>query len=229
MKIHLPFSTPLAAAVLCAASRLPAQLVPMVGSHPAILSVGAAGGFTVPTKNADTPTRVGPNGEGYVLLHLPGLPAFRFNIGYQKQTFRDVLGIPSLPGGPSAGASLTSVEKDRSRQMLSAVGGITLPLFHIGPVSPYLTAGLGAFHINTPADTAVAPSTAGPAQIATAPAQSQVSFGIDGGAGLALALGRISAFAEGRVQNVYSNSGVIRSAHQIKAVPIAVGISLGLF
>lgn len=223
-------TTVTALAVAAATRRLDAQLVPLIGTRPAILSLGVAGGFTVPTRNADTPTRVGPNGEGYALLRIPGLPPLRFNLGYQKQTFRDVLGVPSLPGGPGAGATLTTVEKDRSRQMLSAVGGITFPLFHLGPVSPYLTAGLGAFHISTAADTAAAPSAGGTtAQLATAPAESKLSFGVDGGAGLAFAFGRVTAFAEGRVQNVYSNTGVIRSARQIKAVPVAVGLTLAMF
>ncbi|GJG88808.1 hypothetical protein tb265_39890 [Gemmatimonadetes bacterium T265] len=217
-------------AAVATAHPLRAQLVPLVGSRPAILSLGVAGGFTVPTKNADTPTRVGPNGQTYVLVHIPGLPPLRFNVGYQKQTFRDVLGVPSLPGGPSTGATLTTVEKDRSRQMLSAVGGITLPLFHLGPVSPYLTAGLGAFHVHTPADTAVTAAAGSTTPlVATAPSQSSVSFGVDGGAGLSLALGRVAAFAEGRVQNVYSDHGAIKSARQIKAVPVALGFSVGLF
>jgi hypothetical protein len=44
------------------------------------------------------------------------------------------------------------------------------------------------------------------------------------GAGLGLRLGRVTAYAEGKVQNVYSNQGVIKSAKQINAVPVSVGL-----
>jgi len=39
----------------------------------------------------------------------------------------------------------------------------------------------------------------------------------------------MSAFAGGRVQHVYSDAGAIRSARQIRAVPVALGLSVGLF
>ena len=53
---------------------------------------------------------------------------------------------------------------------------------------------------------------------------------IDGGGGLSLALGRFSASAEGRVQNVYTKTGgFIKSAKQIQAVPVSFGLAVGLF
>jgi hypothetical protein len=59
---------------------------------------------------------------------------------------------------------------------------------------------------------------------------SKINFGIDAGAGLALALGRVSAFVEGRVQNVYTrNGGWIQSAKQINVIPVTFGLAVGLF
>jgi hypothetical protein len=46
---------------------------------------------------------------------------------------------------------------------------------------------------------------------------------IDGGAGIALKIGRLEAFIEGRVQNVYTNEGAI-DASTIRAVPVTFGI-----
>jgi hypothetical protein len=101
-----------------------------------------------------------------------------------------------------------------AQEILSGVGGLQINLLH-GPVRPYLTAGVGAFDLRGLSDTSQA---------------SKINFGIDAGAGLALALGRVSAFVEGRVQNVYTkNGGFIQSAKQISVVPVTFGLAVGLF
>ena len=97
-----------------------------------------------------------------------------------------------------------------SQEILSGVGGLQINLLH-GPVRPYITAGVGAFDLKD--------STA-----------SKINFGIDGGAGLAVVMGRVSAFAEGRVQNVYTrDGGFIKSAKQINVVPVTFGLAVGIF
>jgi hypothetical protein len=52
---------------------------------------------------------------------------------------------------------------------------------------------------------------------------SQFSFGLDGGAGLAVSIGRLSAFVEGRVQNVYTQKGMT-NLKSIQSVPVSFGI-----
>ena len=52
---------------------------------------------------------------------------------------------------------------------------------------------------------------------------SQLKFGIDGGAGLALKIGRLYAFIEGHLQNVYTQRGLI-DAKSIQAVPVSFGV-----
>jgi hypothetical protein len=123
--------------------------------------------------------------------------ALRFNFGYQKFEYQNVLNAPS-----------------GAQEILSGVGGLQINLLH-GPVRPYLTAGVGAFDLRGLSDSSQA---------------SKINFGIDAGAGLALALGRVSAFVEGRVQNVYTkNGGFIQSAKQINVIPVTFGLAVGLF
>jgi Outer membrane protein beta-barrel domain len=162
-----------------------------------ILSVGVGGGASIPTGNGGNTVKTGVNGQAYALVQLPGFLALRFNFGYQKFEYQNVLNAPS-----------------GAQEILSGVGGLQINLLH-GPVRPYLTAGVGAFDLRGLSDSSQA---------------SKINFGIDAGAGLALALGRVSAFVEGRVQNVYTkNGGFIQSAKQINVIPVTFGLAVGLF
>lgn len=173
------------------------------------VTLGVGGGLTIPTGNSTTPIQTGFNGQAYVLVRLlPFLPVLRFNLGYSHYSFKDAL--DSAVGAGYSG---------KSRQVLSGLGELSIPLFKVGPVRPYIMAGLGAFDVRTNADSATIGKS-----------QTSFNFGIDGGGGLSVALGRVSAFAEGRVQNVYTKSGgFIKSAKQIQAVPVSFGLAVGLF
>lgn len=165
-----------------------------------LLRIGFGGGASVPTSRAADAFKTGVNGEGFLLVDLGlGLPALRFNLAYQRFDYKDAL----LNGG--SGQSTT----------LSGVGGLTLPLFHLGPLHPYLTAGVGAFDLE---DSFTAAASAG-----AAPSTSSIRFGVDGGGGLGLKLGRLEAFVEGRVQNIYTDEGAI-DAKSIQSIPVSFGI-----
>lgn len=164
-----------------------------------ILSLGLGGGMTIPTGRAGDAYKSGLAGQAFVLVHLPHLPALRFALGLQKYDFKNATGLPGA-----------------SSRILSGIGGLNIDLLH-GPVRPYLTAGLGAFDVRTTTDT-----TAG------APATSTMHFGVDAGAGLALRFGRIGAFVEGKVQNVYSSGQGFVNAKSIRAIPVSFGILVGL-
>jgi hypothetical protein len=90
--------------------------------------------------------------------------------------------------------------------ILSGVGGFSMNLIRLGPVRTYITAGLGAFNIS-----------------ASGGGSSSTKFGIDGGAGLAIKLGRLEGFVEGRVQNVYTDTGFINEKN-IQSIPVTFGI-----
>lgn len=212
----------MALATSLAAAPASAQYVtPPAGAHFYHFSIGLGGGVTIPTGNSATPLKTGYNGQAYVMIHLfKGFPELRFNVGYSHSVYKDSSGFESGSNIPYFG---------KNQEVLSGVGGLNLNLFHIGPVTPYITAGLGAFNVRTTVDTAQT-SNPGGGSTTDSRTQSVVNFGIDAGGGLALALGRVSAFAEARVQNVYSNGGgFIKSSKHIMAVPVSFGLAVGLF
>jgi hypothetical protein len=178
------------------------------------LAVGFGGGEIVPTGNATSDYQGSFQGQAYVVINLGILPELRFNFGYQRWNFRQQL-LNSL-GYPSATSGHNNV--------LAGIGGTRIDLIR-GPVRPYLTLGLGAFNFKSVVDTTVTGST----KTTSVSSQAATKFGLDGGAGLAIHIKRVEAFAEGRIQNVYTNTGFISSAKQIQAVPVTFGITYAIF
>jgi hypothetical protein len=101
-------------------------------------------------------------------------------------------------------------EAQQASTIIAGTGGLHIDLLR-GPVRPYLFAGLGAFSIEN--------STEGSAS------ETQFKFGVDGGAGLSLMVGPFELFLEGRVQNVYTDNGII-DFKSITMVPVSFGIIL---
>ena len=186
------------AALIALASASPAAAQGRLGGGTHVISIGFGGGVTVPVSDAKDALKNGVNGEGFLLVHLGPLPALRFNLGYQRFDYKSALELP-----------------DGHAQILSGVGAISLDLLR-GPIRPYILAGIGAFNVKNVADDASGEST------------SKTHFGIDGGAGLALQFGRVGAFVEGKVQNVYTNDTGLISAKNIRSVPVSFGILVGL-
>lgn len=170
--------------------------------------VGFGGGFSVPTAYADSTFKTGWHGQGFLLLNLgpllhlgTALPAIRLDLGYQRFNFKQAL-APGAPSAPDSGLPTSSI--------LSALGTIHLDLIGSGRIRPYLLAGLGVFRVGV--DSAREAGSA-----------SQTHFGIDGGGGIAFSLGRVDLFVEGKVQNVYTNQGLIDSK-SIRYIPITFGV-----
>jgi len=163
-----------------------------------MVRIGFGGGMTVPVSHAADAFDNGINGQAYVLINLGSLP-LRFNLGYQKF---------DLKSAASAAAS-------GSTSIVSGVAGLSFDLVQIGPLRPYVTAGVGAFNVRDD----VVDGLALPEGAAT----SATRFGIDGGAGLALRIGRLEGFVEARVQNVFTEAGVV-DASTIRSVPVTFGI-----
>jgi opacity protein-like surface antigen len=92
-------------------------------------------------------------------------------------------------------------------QILSGLASAQFELMP-GPISPYIVLGLGAYNLKTDAG---------------GTENSDTRFGINGGAGLAIRLFGFGAFAEGRVDNVYTEKGLI-DASSIQVVPVTFGI-----
>jgi hypothetical protein len=166
------------------------------------LSFGFGGGVIVPVSDAKDAFSTGVNGQAFVLVQLGQLPALRFNLGYQRFDLKDAIAPTATTTG--------------NTQVLSGVAALSVDLLH-GPVRPYVTAGLGGFDVRQ-ALTAASSSTSA----------SAFNFGVDGGAGIAIATGRISAFAEGKVQNVFTKTGGLIDAKSIRSVPVSFGIIVGM-
>ncbi len=163
-----------------------------------MLRIGFGGGMTVPVSETSDALDRGLHGQGFLLVNLGGLP-LRFNLGYQRFDVKEAL----------------STAASGSTSILSGVAGVQFDLVQLGPLRPYVTAGLGAFRLSDNLDDgALVPDGAD---------TNTTKFGIDGGAGLALRLGRLDGFIEARVQNVFTEAGLV-DAKSIRSVPLTFGI-----
>ena len=188
------FALALAAAAPAAGAQLPGGISGSPGQHR--IRVGLGGGMDVPTSSAGDVFRSGMHGQGFVLINLGVLPAIRLNLGYSRFNFKDAM-ASGVTGGDT--------------RVLGGVAGMKIDLLP-GPVRPYLLAGVGAFNVQSTVLTADGSSTA-----------SQTKLGVDGGAGLSFHLGRVNAFVEGRVQNIYTDQGAI-DPKSIRSVPVTSGV-----
>lgn len=197
-RIH---SIVLGLALSTAAVPLSAQLPGMglISGRKPLVQVGFGGGMSVPTSNVKEAFENGVHGRGFMLFNIPGLPSFRFDLSATKFDWKE-----ALPGAPATmtGESL----------VLGGLGNISINLLK-GPIRPYVMAGVGAFHIRNELQTSGEPDES----------SSQTRFGVDGGAGLAIKIKRLEMFVEGRVQNVYTERGVI-DTKSIQTVPVTFGI-----
>ena len=194
------YSVILGLALCTAALPLSAQLPGMglLSNRKPLVQVGFGGGMSVPTSNAKEAFENGVHGRGFMLLNIPGLPSFRFDLSATKFDWKEaVLGAPTMQG---------------ESQVLAGLANLSIDLFK-GPIRPYVMAGVGAFHIRNELQ----------AEGESDETNSQTRFGIDGGAGLAIRIKRLEMFVEGRVQNVYTERGVI-DTKSIQTVPVTFGI-----
>jgi opacity protein-like surface antigen len=106
--------------------------------------------------------------------------------------------VPTIPGATGG-----------TNQVVSGLANARMNLMR-GPIEPYITAGLGGYNVTT--DPTGASST------------SSLKFGINGGAGLAVRVSKISLYLEGRIDNVYTDKGAIDSK-TVQLVPVTFGIS----
>lgn len=201
-----------AAALFVAAPTASAQRYPGRGVETHMVTVGVGGGASVPTTgNVRDALKTGVNWHGFVGVRPGmGLPMLRFAVDYQKFDFkREALVDPTTGGGTGTPTSVT----DAQTKILGGLANLGVDLLH-GPVRPYILAGVGAFNVKTEGKL----SSGGEAF-----SKSKTQFGIDGGAGLAVNIGRIAAFVEGRVQNVYTDKGAI-DTKSITTVPVTFGL-----
>jgi opacity protein-like surface antigen len=168
------------------------------------ISIAVGGGISVPTGDYRDALKNGFNGQGSIIFNLAGLPlALRADLNYNrfdvKQEAIDVPGAPTLD--------------DVTQQVLGGLANITIP-FNLGPVAPYITAGLGAFNVKTNFGDGYSGDS-----------ESETKFAINGGAGLSIRLFGASAFIEARLNNVYTERGAITTQElkDLQFIPVTFG------
>jgi hypothetical protein len=168
-------------------------------SRPVRIMVG--GGASVPTGDFSNVYKTGYNVQGSLLINFAGFPInLRTDVNYSQLKLKDLLAQP-VPGGSAYG--------DDAAKLLGGLVNLSIPL-GVGPIRPYVMAGLGAFNVDY-------------GQVGTTPGESSVEFAVNGGAGIMLKLFGIEAFIEGRVNNVYTDKGVI-DTKSIQMIPVTFGI-----
>ena len=178
--------------VMCAVALSLALLQSAASARP--VKIGFGGGMSVPVSDAKSAFKNGFHGQAMVKWEAPVLPlALRGSVGYSQMDLKSL-----TPGVDGKG------------KILSGLANVSYG-FPVGPVKPYLIAGVGAFNIKT--------------EVAGTTSPSETKFGIDGGAGLEFKLGGISGFVEGKVENIFTDQGV-NSALSSKTliVPVTFGI-----
>jgi len=174
------------------------------------ISLAIGGGASVPIGTYKDALKAGWNGQGSLIFNFAGFPlALRTDLNYNKFTFKNDL--PFSTGG-STGTITTS--DDITQQVLGGLANITIP-FHMGPISPYVTAGLAGFNIKTKFSDAVS----------GAEDQSDTKFAVNGGAGISLRLLGASAFIEAKLNNVYTDKKFIsnKELKSLQFVPVTFG------
>jgi opacity protein-like surface antigen len=161
-----------------------------------LISFGIGGGVSVPVSDAKDAFQNGVNGQGFIRFNLSFLPiAPRIEFNLSKFDLNEA-----------------KVGTTGTQQIMSGLATAQFYLMHSGPVRPYILAGVGAYNTKTDTDSLNAESI------------TSTDFGINGGAGLVIRLGKMaSMYAEGRVDNVYTKSGLI-DTKQIQVVPVNFGI-----
>lgn len=183
-------------AVLAVLACSPLTASAQLGLAHHFVTVGVGGGMSVPVSDAGDAFKNGFNVQGFARLNVPKLPVMpRFDLNFSRFDLDDAqVGVPG------------------TGQILAGLANLQLSVLPLGPVKPYLIAGLGAYNVKTETE-GVTPATV-----------SKTHFGINGGAGVALNLGMIHGYVEGRVDNVFTEAGMV-DANKIQVVPVTFGLT----
>ena len=174
------------------------------------VSVAFGGGASVPVGNYKDVLKSGWNGQGSLIFNLPGIPiALRADLNYNKFTFEN-----NVPFSTDGGGGTVATTDDITQQILGGLANITIP-FNMGPISPYVTAGLAGFNIKTKFGDA----------FPGAEDESDTKFAVNGGAGLSMRLMGVSAFIEAKINNVYTDKKLIsnKELKELQFIPVTFG------
>lgn len=183
-------------AVLVVLASSPLAVSAQVGLAHRFVTVGVGGGMSVPVSDAGDAFKNGYNLQAFARLNVPKLPVIpRFDLDFSKFDLDDAqVGVPG------------------TGQILAGLANLQISVLPLGPVRPYVIAGLGAYNLKTETE-GVTPTSV-----------TDTHFGINGGAGVTLHLGMINGYIEGRIDNVFTEKGVI-DTKQVQVVPVTLGLT----
>ena len=207
MRSRTMFVTLTAVGIAATSAGAQMRMTPQGSRRP--ISVAFGGGASVPIGTYKDALKAGWNGQGSLIFNFAGFPlALRADLNYNKFTFKKDLPFTGTSSSPA------TTTDDVTQQILGGLANVTIPI-NLGPVSPYITAGLAGYNIKTTLSNAVA----------GAEDESDTKFAVNGGAGLSMRLLGASAFIEAKVNNVYTDKKFI-SNKELKAlqfVPVTFG------
>src|SRR5262249_31693833 len=106
-----------------------------VGTLSRMVHFGIGGGVSVPVSDASDAFKSGFHGKGWVSFQPPGLPfGLRGSLGHARMDLKNTLATSAGTAPQGTGT------------VISGLGDVTFG-FPVGPIKPYILAGLGAFNM----------------------------------------------------------------------------------
>jgi len=179
-----------------------------VGVADRMFSLGLGAGPTLPSGDANDACNNGYNAQGFLRLNLPAFPIDpRLSFTYQKLDLEDAsFAAPGLDGGDTYGGG----QLEAGSLLLEGQIAI-LPL---GPLQIYGIAGAGWTNFQVSLE-------GGPGGATTNDSASEFTY--SAGLGASVGLGRLRAFAEGRLHRII-NDGELLAFDSVDLVPVTFGI-----
>ena len=197
------------AALLAAHTSAGAQFIaPGASGSSRPIHFAFGGGVSVPTGDWKDALKSGFNGQGSIIVTLGGFPlALRGDLNYNRFSFKDQ-GV-AFPGQPG-----TVNLDDVTQQIFGGLANVSVPFFGLGPVTPYVTAGLGAFNVKTDFGDGYGGD-----------GESETKFAVNGGAGVSIRLFGVAAFIEAKINNIYTEKGPITTQQlkDLQFIPVTFG------
>lgn len=170
-----------------------------------LVSIGLAGGVSVPVNDVGSAFEEGVAGQGFVQFNIPFFISPRLDFVFQDMDIKD----PSIVSPEFGPGDFTG----GTQQIMSGLAHAQFNIITAGPITPYLIVGVGISNLETTLDEEGGGTTTR--------SSSQVT--IDGGAGVAVKVGPIRAFLEGRLANVV-NDGEVIDLDSVQTVPVTLGV-----
>jgi opacity protein-like surface antigen len=170
-----------------------------------LVSIGLAGGVSVPVNDVASAFDDGVAGQGFVKFNIPFIITPRLDFVFQDMDIKD----PSIVSPDFGPGNFTG----GTQQIMSGLAHAQFNLLTAGPITPYLLLGVGISNLETTLDEEGGGSTS----------RSSTQVTVDGGAGVLVKVGPIKAFVEGRLANVV-NDGEVIDFESVQTVPVTLGI-----